>query len=329
MTLGNLMVSAGWMDRWWGPGWEGSLILSTNARPIPSLSIERNSSAPFESRWLRWIGPWRASASLGFLEGSDVAVTDARFFAARVNFRPRTWLEVGLSRTAQWCGENRPCDLSTFGKLLLGRDNRSASLPASREPGNQMAGYDIRLSSPWKALPAALYTQLIGEDEAGGLPSKFLGLFGAEYWGAAGSASYRLHAEVADTACDFSRQRPAFNCAYRNSLYPQGYTYRGRVIGHSLDNDGRMFSVGALLVAASGDSWSVLARKVELNRDERASDPTHTVSPSRNELKNLELQYNRAFARGELGVGLGFDDYGGPLRGGSELRGGVQWRQGF
>ena len=33
--LGNWSASFGQQERWWGPGWDGSLILSTNARPIP------------------------------------------------------------------------------------------------------------------------------------------------------------------------------------------------------------------------------------------------------------------------------------------------------
>lgn len=330
VALGNFMLSAGSLDRWWGPGWEGSLILSSNARPIPSIAIERNYSDAPSWRLLQWIGPWRAFVSLGRLDEHDVAVPDTRFFAARVNFRPRPWLDVGLSRTAQWCGKGRPCDLSAFGDLLIGHDNRNAELPESREPGNQMAGYDMRLRSPWKRLPVAIYGQLIGEDEAGGLPSRMLGQLGAETWGGTRWGSYRLHVEYADTSCNFSRQQPLFDCAYRNSLYPQGYTYEGRNIGHALDSDGRMASLGALLVRAGGDSFSFLARKVQLNRGGLSLDPAHTVSPSRRTLMNLELQYNRAFARGELGVGVGVDDFeksAGPLSGnGSNPRGFVRWR---
>ena len=100
------------------------------------------------------------------------------------------------------------------------------------------------MRSPWKALPVAFYTQWIGEDEAGGLPSKFLGLFGLESWGSTRFGGCRLRAEYADTACKFTREQPAYNCAYRNGIYPQGYTYRGRIIGHSMDNDSRMFSLG-------------------------------------------------------------------------------------
>ena len=37
--LGNWSTTFGQVDRWWGPGWDGSLILSTNARPIPAISL--------------------------------------------------------------------------------------------------------------------------------------------------------------------------------------------------------------------------------------------------------------------------------------------------
>src|SRR5690606_28595528 len=35
---GNWIFSANQMVRWWGPGRDGSLILSTNARPMPAVS---------------------------------------------------------------------------------------------------------------------------------------------------------------------------------------------------------------------------------------------------------------------------------------------------
>ena len=56
--LGNWSASFGQVERWWGPGWDGSLILSTNARPISAISIERRVPEPFETKWLSWIGPW-------------------------------------------------------------------------------------------------------------------------------------------------------------------------------------------------------------------------------------------------------------------------------
>ena len=54
-ALGNWIVTAGWQDRWWGPSRDGSLILSTNARPTPGFAIQRNASKPFETKWLSWM----------------------------------------------------------------------------------------------------------------------------------------------------------------------------------------------------------------------------------------------------------------------------------
>lgn len=329
MTVGNFMISAGYMQRWWGPGWDDSLLLSTNARPMPTLTVERNYTDPSTWPVLRWFGPWRASIALGQAEGSDVAVPDTRFLAARLNFKPRPWLEFGLSRTAQWCGEGRPCSWSTFVDLMLGRDNLSASLTIDQEPGNQMAGYDFRLRSPWRRLPVALYGQVIGEDEAGGLPSKFLGNLGAETWGDSALGSWRARVEYTDTACSFMRSAPQFNCAYRNGLYPQGYTYRGRIIGASLDGDGRMYTVAGLVVRPSGDTYSLALRKVELNRD-AGVDPAHTLSPGgAAELTNVEFRYETERSAGRFAVGLGYDDYSRPAGKSADFRAFLRFARGF
>ena len=325
VNVGNFMISAGYMERWWGPGWDGSLILSTNARPIPSFTIERNYTDPFKVPVLRWLGPWRASIAVGQAESHDVALPKVRFFAARANFKPRPWLEIGLTRTAQWCGEGRECGWGTFTDMLLGRDNRGDDVSEQTEPGNQMAGYDMRIRSPWKKLPVAFYTQWIGEDEAGGLPSKFLGLLGGETWFSTGAGGLRIRAEYADTACTFTREEPDFNCGYRNSLYPQNYTYRGRIIGHSMDNDGRMTSVSALLSRPDGSAWSLTVRRAELNRD-GAGD--HALSSVPVEVGNVELRASQTFGFGKLSAGLGYDDNGTDVTK-SGVHAFLTWQQGF
>ena len=330
--FGNVAVTAGLREQWWGPGWEGSLILGTDARPIPSLTVERVLADPFETPWLRWLGPWRATASVGQGEGGSSARDgrltvrpDTKVFAARFAFKPKPWLEIGLSRSAQFCGEGRECDLGTFWDMLRGRDNTDDSLTAAEQPGNQMAGYDARLRSPWPALPMAVYGQFIGEDEAGGLPSKFLGLMGVEAWGGNARGSWRAHAEYTDTTCSFSRQRPQVDCAYRNSVYPQGYTHRGRMIGHSMDNDSRMLAIGAIWVRPSGQSWSALARRVDLNRYGGTPDTSHALAPAPRRVDDIQLGWRQPLGAGtgDLGtlrVGVGAFN--------SEAYGFVEWRRG-
>jgi hypothetical protein len=326
INIGNFMISAGLMQRWWGPGWDGSLILSTNARPIPTVTLERNYTDPFKTKLLSWIGPWRASIAVGEAESHDVAVANVRFLAARVNFKPRPWLEFGLTRTAQWCGGERDCGWKTFTDLLIGRDNQvTDGGPAADQPGNQMAGYDFRARSPWRALPLAVYSQWIGEDEAGGLPAKFIGLFGLETWGSSSLGGWRLRAEYSDTACNFTRQEPIYGCAYRNSLYPQGYAYRGRSIGHTIDNDSRMFTVAGLLTRVNGDVLSVALRRVSVNRD----GGPHPISDVPLDLDNVELRYSRVLGAGKIGAAIGFEDPAIGVKSSSRVHTFVTWQQGF
>lgn len=303
-SVWNLMVSAGYMDRWWGPGWDGSLILSTSARPIPAITVERNYSDPFTLPVLKWLGPWRASIVFGALEDHREDFDETRFFAARVTFKPWQHLEIGLSRSAQWCGEGRPCDAETFWDLLVGNDNDQ---DPTQQPGNQLAGYDARLSSPWRGVPVAIYGQLIGEDEAGFLPSKFLGLFGIEHWGSIGAASYRVHFEYADTACSFSRSEPQFDCAYESSIYTDGYRFRERSIGHSMDSDSRMTSLSALYVESDGASWELVARDSELNRDATVPEPGHTLAPVATDVESVDLFHRRRLFGGRFLAGVGFE----------------------
>lgn len=264
LALGNWLVSASAQDRFWGPGWDGALLLSNSARPVPALTLQRNFSTPFESRWLRWIGPWSTSMVWGQLE-STRGVPNARLFAWRVNARPLRGLEVGVQRAIQWCGSDRDCSADAFFRSIAGDSNLDEGV--TNDVSNQIAGFDARWASPVGGLPYAVYGQFVGEDEAGGFPSKYLGQFGFEVWGrlAAFAANWRLHVEYSDTTCQFNEASSIFNCAYNNSSYPSGYRYRGRSIGHGADNDARALSVG-LVTRVKDREAGFSMRRVELNR---------------------------------------------------------------
>lgn len=280
--LGNWMLSAGAIPRWWGPGRESSLILSTNARPVPQIALDRINPEPFETRWLSWLGPWSFHFFVGQLE-SDRYVPDAKLLGARLAFKPTAKLEVGLTRTAQWGGDGRPEDLDSLWNLFIGNDNPGArhdTITKEEEPGNQLAGMDIRWVSPLGDAPYALYTQVIGEDERNYMPIKHFAQAGVELWGESAGGSYRLHLEFADTTLQFWKDNASPNVVYEHGLYRSGYRYQGRSLGHAMDNDGRSLSLGLLLARHSGSTWSLLIRRAELNRDgtDRAAPGGNTVS---------------------------------------------------
>ena len=57
VALGNWMLTAGWQDRTWGPGADGSLILGNHHLLAPGITLQRNNSTQFETKWLSWLGP--------------------------------------------------------------------------------------------------------------------------------------------------------------------------------------------------------------------------------------------------------------------------------
>lgn len=307
--LGNWRLSAGWEERWWGPGWNGSLILGTNARPAPGFSITRDETTPSNWPVFKWFGPWRATAFVSRLEGHRVDVSRPLLIGARLSFRPGRSVEIGLSRTGQICGKGRRCSLRTFADWMIGHDNPNFT---NDPPGNQMAGYDLRIVSPWRSVPVAAYAQMIGEDELHSLPSKFLGVLGAEIWRPLGNgALLRGVVEYANTTCGWAR-KDLFDCAYTQTTFNyEGYRYRGRSIGHGYDNDASVWSGVLLYTRPRGISWHLTLQSGHLNRGGTPGDPrntTNTVSPVRARLKAVRVEATGRIAGGNWTAGVGYED---------------------
>ena len=329
VALGNWMLSAGWQERWWGPGRDGSLILSTNGRPTPSIGVQRIASLPFESKWLSWMGPWTLTTFMGLLDDARV-VDDAWLWGFRGSFRPTPNIEIGFSRTAQWCGDDRPCDLETFINVLRGKDNAGANVDPEDEPGNQLGGIDIRWLLP-KEIPVALYMQWIAEDtrKTGSQLHQWLEQVGMEFWGSIGDASHRTHIEVTDSTAHlgaFGEGSRVPNSAYNHAIYQTGYRYNGRSIGHSMDGDGLSFSLGSTLVQSAGHTWNLSLRHMEINR-EGPPDMRHTLSATPQELTDIQISYERLTRFGRIYGGIGYSRLDDELTGQqtSEASGFIRW----
>ncbi len=299
VALGDYSISLGSKKNWWGPGWGGSLILSTNANPIPSISIERIFSDPFESKLLNWIGPWDLSLLLGELEHSRTR-SDALFFGMRIGSRPLTNLEIGFSKTSLFCGENRPCGFSSFSDMLLDKT----------DSGYNLSGFDFRSSHHIKNFPFVLYGQIIGE----GISDNHLGLFGLETWGPINDfdqlESYRVFLEAASTSCEFyNNDDSKYGCAYHDSLYPDGYRYEGVNIGHSADGDALVLTLGGIIVAQNSQ---LIKSSLSLGKLNRGSNYLYKVSQNNNDFFKFDLGYEFDLfwfdiPLGSFDVGLGLD----------------------
>lgn len=298
---GNWIFSIGAQERWWGPGWDSSLILSNNARPVPGISLQRNMSDAFETPWLSWIGPWTFTAFAGQLE-SDRHVPHAKLLGMSLNFRPLESLEIGLRRTAQWGGEGRPQSLPSLWNLLVGNSNCDevglGCNDRSQEPGNQVAGVDLKWRLPYQL--GSLYGQLIGEDEAGYLPSRKFYQFGYTNSFELFDTPVKTFLEYSDTENDIGA-----NVTYEHSLYQTGYRTHGRSIGSSYDGDTQSVSLGFVAQHKHYGRYQLILSSVNLNSDGAGK---HSVNPDGVKFNQVSLKYQKVMKHGLLGVELAVKD---------------------
>jgi len=332
--FGNVLVHGGVTEHWWGPGRDGALQLSNNARPFPVISATRVKPEPFESDLLSWVGPWRLTGYVGVLP-DDRAVDNPLVAGMRAEAEPIDGLMIGVTRTAQFCGEGIGCGTSELFDTLIGADNNPAL--ETRGPGSgagssdQKAGIDVRYSTALGAYDAEVYGEIAGEDQAGFFPSKNAYIVGAGVGGPVGTdgAAFSVYGEYADTA------QAGPNVFYSNSLYPSGNSFDGEVIGHSIESDSRLVTVGGAFESTAG--WRAWARVgyADLNRDGTIINPGDQPNTFVNAEQLGTLDVGTSFevleGRGTLDLGASYvtDNMNSRRRARDTLGGSVRLSLGF
>ena len=116
------------------------------------------------------------------------------------------------------------------------------------------------------------------------------------------------------------------NCAYEHAIYRTGYRYKSRSMGHAADGDSLSFSIGSTLVQSAGHTWNATLRYMEINR-EGAPNPRHTLSPTPQELVDVQLTHERESRYGRFYVGIGYSRLDDAVSGqsSSDASGFIQW----
>ncbi len=249
-SFSNIKLEIGRDSIWWGPGYHGSLILSNNAQPFNLVKIESHRPFSFPG-WLRVLGLWDISAFLTQLE-ADRDFPEARLFGLRVGVVPFKFMEISLTRSIIFGGKGRQVlDPSDYMKIFFAIGENSPG----KLDNNQLAGMDVRIAIPAKKIAEgfSIYGQLIGEDEAGGLPSSYGFLGGVFICDLFNMGFFDIRIEYAEHPI-LEEDVPL----YRHHIYTKGYTYNSRVIGHPIGGfEDDYFSNG---VFEGSDAWDVFFR---------------------------------------------------------------------
>lgn len=273
--FGDFNLRLGSIDQWWGPAHSNSLVLSNNARPIPTLALSKSSATASESPWLSFLGPWYATAQVGQLEDSR-SVPDAKIWATRFTSQPITGLEIGLSWVAIWGGENQPDRFSDFFKVLTFRE-RCSDGSDSCEPeletriGSHLGGLDFKYTFSAFDRPVSLYSQFIDEGES----SEFNASNTASTFGVSSYlAGAKVYLEYSDTnvACS-EAVNDITSCFYESGTYSSGYRYYRRQLTESIDAEAQMWSIGYLRHFSDGDVIELALRHIDLDNQNQLEMP--------------------------------------------------------
>ena len=322
VAMGDAMVIVGSPDRWWGPGFYASPILSDSAAPILALSLRRRADSAPTPALLQWIGPWGYEISLGRLQ--SYTPSGSRTIGLRVFSRPLSGLEIGASRVIMWAGEGRPKGPRAFFNALTGRSNPED--PAV-DPGNEIAGLDLRFSLPTTSGAWVGYAHIVGEDEANYLPTKLFGTLGMQYNLGIGDHRLEWSAEATDTELGrlFGLKSGPYTPAYRHSTYVDGYFHRKLPIGANIGGGGISVTLGVAWVAPPGhslDRVSLSAIGARLNQS--GSEPNNNSFPEPARLRGLSFRVQSAGRAARWHLGLSMQDLNPAVRREVGVIGGIE-----
>lgn len=312
LDLPAVQILLGEVDRWWGPGRYSSTILSNAAPPVPAVVLRRHRDTAPGWAGLRWVGPWGYELSFGQLR--DYQPAETRTLGMRVYARPLDGLEIGLARRIQWGGEGRPDGAGAFVDALLARTNVGDDERAA-DPSNELAGIDLRMSGAGPGGSAWVgHAQLIGEDEAGKLPSRRIATAGAQLKHPWNGGRLAWSVEASDTT--LSREfgigdtRDAAP-AYRHSSYLDGYYHQGLPIGAAIGGGGRIVGGGVDWVPAcsSGACRRLHFAVFDARLSERGDEPLNAVFGASGRLRGLALEWAVERDSFDCSIGLSVQHY--------------------
>jgi len=222
-------LSIGKVDRIWSFSEKSSLILSSNSRPLEALYLKLENR--FNTKWM----PSTANWSFELINGSTKNSYNGKnsmLTGTRVVISPSDKLDFEFLQTAQWGDQNDKLYSSKIDALLLGNTNDGINSNI-----NKMAGFGLSYSVFSNKNTYRFYSQAIGEDEAGSLPSCYSWMAGLELTAPEMIFPTTLTIEAVDTRVKKSTNG---NCG-ANTMYSNGtydYINYDTVLGVPIDTEG-------------------------------------------------------------------------------------------
>ncbi|HEY8539341.1 MAG TPA: capsule assembly Wzi family protein, partial [Steroidobacteraceae bacterium] len=219
-----VQLDIGYREHWWSPMTDSSMLVSTNAQPMPGVTL--SNYTPISRLGVRYeIFAARMSRVDDIYYQGGQATGNPRLAGLHVSIEPVPGWSLSASRLLQFGGGPRGASFRDFLRAFLKPtkyDNISDELSRDEQFGNQIAAFSTRMVFPG-ATPFSVYFEYAGEDGSR--------LEGWRLGNAALSAGIDI--PYLWNRFDFTYEISDWqNGWYVNNVYPQGTSNHGRVIGH-------------------------------------------------------------------------------------------------
>lgn len=227
-------VDIGYREHWYSPLNDSAMILSTNAKTLPSISISNvKPITGFDIRYDFFYMKMKTDPAINSGKELGLKVQGKPHLAGvHLSFAPFDGLTLGANRLLQFGGGDRSVDLKDFTEAFFlpgNNDNVNgeelSEFGPNYEVGDQLASVSFDYKATWFELPFSFYGDIGFEDTLGGGKKNNAYNFGLYLPYLSENHSLRL---------ENSRWQEGWYIAH---LYSLGNTIDGQVLGNWAGNE--------------------------------------------------------------------------------------------
>ncbi len=247
LNVHDWQFTFGQQSLWWGPDRSTSLILSTNAAPLPMLRVDRIKPGHLPGA-LRILGPVRFDLFMAREGGihfvrlgpefisygsQNTALTPPPYlWGIHMTIKPTDNFELGVAHTTIFAGYGRPLTFGTFIHSFSIFGNGQAV-----DPGKRVTEVNLNYHLPGFRRRVQVYSEGMAWDDP--IEGKFVARYAWDP-GIYLSELPKLHKFDARLEAAYTDLPKAYNQGYyyANTHYPQGYTNYGQILGSWIGRQG-------------------------------------------------------------------------------------------
>ncbi len=169
-------LDIGYKEHWYSPFQSQSMVLSTNAEAMPSVSLSNNLPVVFFDTNFNYEFFLAQMDHQPVLFNGEYSSRRKPYLAGfHAGFEPVKGWTLGVNRVFQFGGGERSVSFKTIAKAFFdpnGADNTRTDLSSDQEAGNQIASFTSKFNFDTD-IPFTFYSELAGEDTGSGKNFQF------------------------------------------------------------------------------------------------------------------------------------------------------------